>query len=99
MSQLLSWIESLSYMDALFYWAVLLFLDFVIVDRVWSKGSFRSNRLSLNFWMPFGVFVPVFWLLRLPDPIVIDLLVAGVMVLFYGPVRPLLYRKKYANKL
>lgn len=93
----LLWLGSLSCVDAVLYWVALLLVDFILIDRVWSRGRVSSKRLVLNFWIPFGVFIPIFWLLRLPSPIVADLVVAGILVLFFGLIRPILYRRQYGK--
>jgi len=99
MTELLFWFESLPYYHFVFYWIGLLLLDIFFLEYYWRGHRFRLSRLNLNFWQPFGVFIPLFWLGIAPSPAVIDAAVIGFVIVFFGVLRPLLYQKHHGSSL
>lgn len=94
MDVLLLWLESINYLDILFYWFFLIFIEFFCIWFLFKNHEFDIKKLSLNFWLPFGVIVPATWLLRVKEPLLIDVICVISMSLFYIVLSPFFYRNK-----
>ena len=87
-------LQEISLVHFVCYWIALLVIDFGLINSFAIKKCYGSKIISFNYWLPLGVLIPVLWLLSLPIPRVVDILLASLMILFFGVVRPYLYGKR-----
>lgn len=95
---LLQFFESITYLGVLFYWFLLLVVDFTFLNKFILKKECNPGTVSNNFWLPFGIVIPVFWVLNLQYPMIIDLIITGAIGIFYGVIRPQLYSRLLRDK-
>lgn len=92
----LNWFGNVSTFQMLLFWCFLLFSE-LVVKLLLDDTSKKSRHLLFNLWEVFGLFVPVFWLLRVSekaDPTYLEILLAGAMGLYYGLYKPLRTKNK-----
>lgn len=96
LNNFLQWFVSISPSKMIFFWMMLVFAEYFI-NKIFGVKSKKARFILFNIWEFFGLFVPVFWILRLDQAgkvsAVAVIVVAG-MGMYYGLYKPLSSRKQ-----
>jgi hypothetical protein len=91
MDVLFHWLNTLVFKDLLYYGLIIVLFDLIGICIILKNKSIRTDSLSMNYWLPLGVLVPLLWLLSLETILKVELFSVVGMMIFYGVIRPYLH--------